>query len=132
MIKHNRGSNSYYKAQITEFTHYIELPSPQEIGNEKIDENYIGGNQTIRFFQIEQNRKNEPGLQVLIDLSPPLSLSTKKMSGRSSRGFTRCLHLVLHSLHLQHHECELEEGNQMKEGEMRMPRPRHHSQSQNH
>jgi hypothetical protein len=42
--------------QITKFTHYIEFSSPQEIGNEKIDENSAVQNRTVYFFQTEQNR----------------------------------------------------------------------------
>jgi hypothetical protein len=126
MINHNRGSKGYNKPQTTEFTHYLEFSSPQEIGNEKIDENSAGQNWTIQFFQIEQ--KKELGIQALINL-PLLSLSTQKEVGRSSRDFTHRLLLLLHFLHLHHHEREPKEGNQMEEGEMRMPHPCHHSQS---
>jgi hypothetical protein len=76
------------------------------------------------------NRK-ELGLQVLIDISPPLSLSTKKVLEKSSRSFTHRRHHLLHIpllLH-HHHEFGLEEGIQMEEDEMRMPRPGRHSQS---
>jgi hypothetical protein len=87
-------------------------------------------NWIVLFFQTEQIRKKELGLQALINLPPPLSLSTQKEVGRSSRGFTHYRRLLLHFLHLHHHERELEEGNQMEEGEMRMYRPCHHSQNQ--
>jgi hypothetical protein len=58
--------------------------------------NFAGQNRIVRFAKpdspvfpdrIELNTK-ELGLQALIDISPPLSLSTKKVLGRSSRGFT--------------------------------------------
>jgi hypothetical protein len=56
MINNNRGSKGYNKPQTIEFTHYLEFSSPQEIGNEKIDENSAGQNWTIQFFQIEQKK----------------------------------------------------------------------------
>jgi hypothetical protein len=69
------------------------------------------------FFQIEQNTK-ELGVQALIDISPPLSLSTQKVLGRSSRGFTHRRRLRVHFL--QYFANLPEEGSQQEEGEMRM------------
>jgi hypothetical protein len=94
--------------------------------------NSTGQNRIVRFTKpnspvfldrTEQNTK-ELGLQALIDISP-LSLSTKKVLGRSSRGFTH-----RRRLRLQHFMDLPEEGNQQEEGEMRMLQPCHHSQSQ--
>jgi hypothetical protein len=60
--------------------------SPLLQGSEKIDKNSTGQNRTVRFAKLgspifpdktELNTK-ELGLQALIDISPPLSLSTKK------------------------------------------------------
>jgi hypothetical protein len=102
-----------------------------------MDGNSAGQNRTVRFAKLDSfvfpdrtDQKKELGLQALINLPPPLSLSTQKEVGRSSRGFTHYRRLLLHFLHLHHHERELEEGNQMEEGEMRMYRPCHHSQNQ--
>jgi hypothetical protein len=63
--------------------------SPLLQGSEKIDENSTGQNQTVQFVkpdsQIFSDRTKlntkELGLQALIDISPPLSLSTKKCWG---------------------------------------------------
>jgi hypothetical protein len=63
--------------------------SPLLQGSEKIDENSTGQNQTVQFVKPDSpifsdrtklNTK-ELGLQALIDISPPLSLSTKKCWG---------------------------------------------------
>jgi hypothetical protein len=60
--------------------------SPLLQGSEKIDKNFAGQNQAVRFAKldspvfldrIELNTK-ELDLQALIDISPTLSLSTKK------------------------------------------------------
>jgi hypothetical protein len=53
--------------------------SPLLQESEKIDKNSAGQNQTIQFFsdKTELNTK-ELDLQALIDISPSLSLSTKK------------------------------------------------------
>jgi hypothetical protein len=60
--------------------------SPLLQGSEKIDKNSAGQNWTVRFAKLdspvfsdrtELNTK-ELDLQALIDISPPLSLSTKK------------------------------------------------------
>jgi hypothetical protein len=63
--------------------------SPLLQGSEKIDETSAGQNWTVRFAKLdspvfpdrtELNTK-ELGIQALIDISPPLSLSTKRCWG---------------------------------------------------
>jgi hypothetical protein len=72
----------------------------------------------------ELNTK-ELGLQTLIVISPPLSLGTQKVLGRSFRGFTHRRRLCF----LQYFVDLPEEENQQEEGEMRMLQSCHHSQS---
>jgi hypothetical protein len=133
MNKHNRGLNSYYKPQIIEFHTLYRFLKSTDTRNERIESVLSGQNWSVHFSRLNRTGKRtgnkELGLQALIRTSSPLSLSTKKILGRSSRGFTRHLHLVLCSVHLHYHECEPEEGSQTEEDEMRMPRPHHHSQS---
>jgi hypothetical protein len=133
------GSNTYYKPQHKVFTHYSLFSSPLEIKNKK----YIGvlsrQNRMLWFAKLDSPvfpdrtewKNRELGVQALIDLSPPLSLTTKKMSGSSCRGLMLCLHLLLCSL-LLCHKYKPEEGSQMEEGEMRMHRPHNHSQIRTH
>jgi hypothetical protein len=56
-------------------------------------------NQIVQFFldRTELNIK-ELSFQALIDISSPLSLSTQKVLGRSSRGFTHRRRLHRHFL----------------------------------
>jgi hypothetical protein len=49
-------------------------------GSEKIDKNFVGQNNLVFPDRAETNAK-ELGLQALIDISPPLSLRTKKCWG---------------------------------------------------
>jgi hypothetical protein len=54
--------------------------SPLLQGSEKIDKNFAEQNQIVQFFRQDITELNTKvlGLQALIDISPPLSLSTKK------------------------------------------------------
>jgi hypothetical protein len=63
--------------------------SPLLQGSEKIDEKSAGQNRTVQFAKLDslvfpdriELNKKELGLQALIDISPPLSLSTKRCWG---------------------------------------------------
>jgi hypothetical protein len=69
-------------------------------------------NRTIYFARQNINGKNrECSLQALI-FSLPFVIKHEKELGRSLRGFTHLLHLVLRSLHLHLHEYEPKEGSQ--------------------
>jgi hypothetical protein len=72
----------------------------------------------LAFSDIIERKAEKMNLQALIETSPPLSLSTKKMLGSLQESPTHHLHFLLHFLHhLRHYEYELEEGSQMVEGE---------------
>jgi hypothetical protein len=63
--------------------------SPLLQGSEKIDEKSAGQNRIVQFAKLDslifldriELNKKELGLQALIDISPPLSLSTKRCWG---------------------------------------------------
>jgi hypothetical protein len=89
MNMHNYGSQTYYKCLTPKFTQYNMSSSPLLQGSEKIDKNSTGQNQIVWFTKSdspvfldkrELNTK-ELGTQDLIDISPPLSLRTKKYWG---------------------------------------------------
>jgi hypothetical protein len=54
-LKYIMEVQSYYKPHITEFSYIIKFASPLKQGIKRIDENSAGQNQTVRFFQTEQN-----------------------------------------------------------------------------
>jgi hypothetical protein len=77
------------QALTPKFTQYTISSSSLLQGSEKIDKNSAGQNWTVRFAKpdspifsdITELNTKELGLQALIDISPPLSLSTKKCWG---------------------------------------------------
>ncbi len=89
LIKVHKRVSKHYKPHNIEF-HILQIffKSTKTRG-EKIDEKSAGQNRTVQFAKLdslvfpdrtELNTK-ELGLQALIDISPPLSLSTKKCWG---------------------------------------------------
>jgi hypothetical protein len=54
MKRHTRGSNSYYKPQITEFHTFHRVLKSTDIRNERTEGVLSGQNRTVRFFR--QNR----------------------------------------------------------------------------